>query len=398
MRNGTKKLIGTIVFCGAFAGVCVLLNLRGKDDYSEKYAGYDLTSDVTGLEREGTYTGYLHEHEGATYPGKTVDIDIFDYTAEGGDVEVVANYHDEAKALFTDSESMVTFNVDVPESGYYYVKMDYLIPESRGVAAERSIYINGELPFTDANNLTFTRIWTDGGEIKVDNQGNQIRPTQVEIYDWQSSYFRDDMGYITDPYTFYFDKGSQTISLGAENEPMYIKALSLEPVKAYPTYDQYVASAPSSSDGSDYIAIIQGEDSTRRSESSLYAKYDRSSPTTQPYSVTTTVLNYTGGDAWRSYGQWIEWDFEVPEDGYYNIAIKGRQNYQRGQVSSRAVYIDGEIPFAEASAVAFPYDNDWNTIVVSDANGNNCSVYLTKGTHTIRLESVLGSVGPRPHH
>ena len=175
---------------------------------------------------------------------------------------------------------------------------------------------------------------------------------------------------------------------------MYIKALSLEPVKAYPTYDQYVASAPSSSDGSDYIAIIQGEDSTRRSESSLYAKYDRSSPTTQPYSVTTTVLNYTGGEAWRSYGQWIEWDFEVPEDGYYNIAIKGRQNYQRGQVSSRAVYIDGEIPFAEASAVAFPYDNDWNTIAVSDANGNNCSVYLTKGTHTIRLESVLGSVGP----
>ena len=173
------------------------------------------------------------------------------------------------------------------------------------------------------------------------------------------------MGYITDPYTFYFDKGSQTISLGAENEPMYIKALSLEPVKAYPTYDQYVASAPSSSDGSDYIAIIQGEDSTRRSESSLYAKYDRSSPTTQPYSVTTTVLNYTGGEAWRSYGQWIEWDFEVPEDGYYNIAIKGRQNYQRGQVSSRAVYIDGKIPFAEASAVAFPYDNDWNTIAVS---------------------------------
>ncbi len=76
MRNGTKKLIGTIVFCGAFAGVCALLNLRGKEDYSEKYAGYDLTSDVTGLEREGTYTGYLHEHEGATYPGKTVDIDI----------------------------------------------------------------------------------------------------------------------------------------------------------------------------------------------------------------------------------------------------------------------------------------------------------------------------------
>ena len=395
MRNGTKKLIGTIVFCGAFAGVCVLLNLRGKDNYSEKYEGYDLTSDVTGLEREGTYTGYLHEHEGATYPGKTVDIDIFDYTAEGGDVEVVANYHDEAQVLFTDTESVVTFDVNVPESGYYYLKMDYLIPESRGVAAERSIYINGELPFTDAGNLTFSRIWTDGGEIKVDNQGNQIRPTQVEIYDWQSSYFRDDMGYVTDPYTFYFDKGTQTISLGAENEPMYIKALSLEPVVSLPSYEEYSASVPSSaSGGSDFIEVIQGESSVRRSESSLYAKYDRSSPTTQPYSVTSTILNYTGGEAWRAYGQWIEWEFEVPEDGFYNIMIKGRQNYQRGQVSNRAVYIDGEIPFAEAGVVSFPYDNDWNCVTLADENGTKYEFYLTKGTHTIKLESVLGSVGP----
>lgn len=84
-----------------------------------------------------------------------------------------------------------------------------------------------------------------------------------------------------------------------------------------------------------------------RSEPSLYAKYDRSSPTTVPNSVTTTVLNYTGGEAWNSAGQWIEWEVEVPEDGYYNLTIKGRQNYARGSVSSRSLYIDGEIPFEE---------------------------------------------------
>ena len=81
----------------------------------------------------------------------------------------------------------------------------------------------------------------------------------------------------------------------------------------------------------------------RRSESSLYAKYDHASATTMPYSVTHTVLNYTGGDAWRSSGQWIEWDTYVPEDGYYYITIKGRQNYARGSVSSRILYIDGEL-------------------------------------------------------
>lgn len=395
MKNGTKKLIGTVVFCGAFAGICVLLNLRGKDNFSEKYAGYDLSTDIVGLERTGTYTGYLLEHEGAAYPDKTVDIDIFDYSVDGGEVEVLNDYYDEAKVLYTETESVVSFDVNVPESGFYYLKMDYLIPESRGVAAERSIYINGELPFDDAGNLTFSRIWTDGGEVRTDNQGNEIRPAQVEVFDWQTSYFRDDMGYITHPYTFYFDKGTSTVSLGAENEPIAIKSLSLVPVDDPAPYDDYIAALPADNGaGSDFMTVIQGEDSTLRSESSLYAKYDRASPTTQPYSVTNTVLNYTGGEAWRSYGQWIEWDFEVPEDGYYNIMIKGRQNYQRGQVSSRAIYIDGEIPFEEAGEVSFPYGNDWNCLTVGDDEGNQYNFYLTKGTHTIRVESVLGSVGP----
>ena len=71
------------------------------------------------------------------------------------------------------------------------------------------------------------------------------------------------------------------------------------------------------------LAKIQGEDSTLRSEPSLYAKYDRASANTEPYSVTNTILNYTGGDAWNAAGQWIEWEFEVPEDGFYNISPRG---------------------------------------------------------------------------
>lgn len=57
-----------------------------------------------------------------------------------------------------------------------------------------------------------------------------------------------------------------------------------------------------------------------------------------------TVLNYIGGDAWRDAGQWIEWDFDVPENGWYNITIKGRQTYNRGSVSSRILYLDGKFP------------------------------------------------------
>ena len=396
MRKNIKKILIVIAVMIVIAIIAFILSLQGAEDFHEKYAGTDLTRDVEGMERVGTYTGYLNEHADAQDMTCEAEIDLFDY-ASSGKVEVYTSYEGTDKALFTDTDSSVSFHVQVPQTGYYNLYMEYLIPESRGVAAERGVRINGEFPFEDAQNITFTRIWTDGGEVKTDNQGNQIRPTQIEVYDWQSSCFEDDMGYITEPYRFYLEKGDNEITLEAENEPMIIRKFMVAPVSVIQSYEEYVAKYPDISDQAmtaGYIQMIQGEDSTLRSESSLYAKYDRSSPTTYPNSVTNTVLNYVGGDTWRSSGQWIEWEFEVPEDGYYNIMIKGRQNYSRGSVSSRTVYIDGEIPFSEMKEISYAYSNDWECKNLADENGVPYNFYLTKGTHTIRLEATLGGVGP----
>lgn len=396
MRKNIKKILIVIAVMIVIAIIAFILSLQGAEDFHEKYAGTDLTRDVEGMERVGTYTGYLNEHADAQDMTCEAEIDLFDY-ASSGKVEVYTNYEGTDKALFTDTDSSVSFHVQVPQTGYYNLYMEYLIPESRGVAAERGVRINGEFPFEDAQNITFTRIWTDGGEVKTDNQGNQIRPTQIEVYDWQSSCFEDDMGYITEPYRFYLEKGDNEITLEAENEPMIIRKFMVAPVSVIQSYEEYAAKYPDISDQAmtaGYIQMIQGEDSTLRSESSLYAKYDRSSPTTYPNSVTNTVLNYVGGDTWRSSGQWIEWEFEVPEDGYYNIMIKGRQNYSRGSVSSRTVYIDGEIPFSEMKEISYAYSNDWECKDLADENGVPYNFYLTKGTHTIRLEATLGGVGP----
>lgn len=395
MKSSVKKVIVTACVVAVIAVIAILLSMRGVEDFHEKYAGTDLSVDVAGMEREGTYTGYLNDHANAADASDSADVDLFTYTSTG-DVEVKENYEGVEKALFTGTGSLVTWEVEVPESGYYNLYIEYLLPESRGVAAERVVYINGEIPFEDARNVSFSRIWTDGGEVKVDNQGNEIRPTQVEVFDWQSAYFRDDMGYITEPYRFYLEKGMNSISLEGENEPMLLRKMVVSAVQRMDTYEEYLAKQPqtNASEGArNYSQTIQGEASTLRSESSLYAKYDRSSPTTQPNSVTTTVLNYVGGEAWRSPGQWIEWDFEVPEDGYYNIMIKGRQNYARGSVSNRTVYIDGEVPFEELKEISFEYSNDWKCVELADEEGTPYNIYLTAGTHTIRMEAALGGIG-----
>ena len=337
----------------------------------------------------------MNAHEDAACPAEDIEVDLFAYM-EGEGVEVYENYEGEEKALYTDTESTVTWKVNVPEAGFYNLYLEYITVESRGVAIERSVYINGELPFDDAGNIIFTRTWTDASEPKVDNQGNEIRPSQVEVYKWQSTFCKDDMGYIINPYQFYFEAGENTITMEGVNEPMVLKKLTLAAIDDSVTYEEYLANCPgegNSETNINYVQVVQGEDSTIRSESSLYAKYDKSAPNTQPYSVTNTILNYVGGETWCSAGQWIEWEFSVPEDGYYNITVKGRQNYARGSVSSRTVYIDGEIPFEEMEEISFEYENDWNNLTLADADGNPYKIYLTEGTHTIRLEATLGGSG-----
>lgn len=394
MRDSVKKWIllgGLAVVIVAFF---VVKSLTGVEDFHDKYEGVDLSADVEGAVREGTYTRYINSHQGAAYPDQTVDISLPDYL-EGEDVEVYDSYEGMKNVLYTGDHSDVTWEVDIPAAGLYNVYLEYRTVESRGVAIERALYVNGELPFEDAANMTFSRLWTDGGDVRVDNRGNEIRPTQVEVYEWQQGYFRDDMGYIVEPYKFYLEKGKNTITLEAVNEPMVIGRLAITAVREKPSYEEYLAeqAGKAVTAGNTYTFTAQGEDSVLRSESSLYAKYDRASPNTQPYDVAKTVLNYVGGDAWSSAGQWIEWNIEVLEDGFYNITIKGRQNYSRGSVSSRCMYIDGQIPFQEMGEISFEYDNNWNCMTLSDEEGNPYQFYLTKGMHTVRLEVTLGSLG-----
>ena len=385
-RKWRNVLIGVL----AIAVVVVLFTLlnRGPSDYSDKYAGVDLSTDITGIGRGNTYESYVASHASEPEVTEEVPVDVSQYD---GDAE------NRDEGVFTPDGSEVTWKVDVPRTGLYNIRLEYLTTESRGVDIEREVLINGELPFTGASTLTFSRLWTDEGEVKKDNQGNDIRPSQIEVFDKQTVYFRDDMGYQTEPYAFYFKEGENTLTLRAVNEPMIVCGITLTPIVKYVEYADYLAAQPETSmseEGMTYSQVVQGEDAKLRSAPSLYPRYDRSSSKTVPYSVTNTILNYIGGDPWTHPGEWIEWEFSVPEDGYYNISVKARQMYQRGALSARTVYIDGEVPFKGLDAVTFSYNTKWEMRTLSDKEGNPYRFYLTKGTHKIRLEVTLGEMGP----
>lgn len=393
------KLKKFVIGLAAIIIVIVLLILipkGGTKSNVDKYEGYDLAADVDGIGRDNTYAKYIKKYADVKRSDQDIPISLTDYVTSTN-VQVYNNYEGEDNVLLMSDESFAEWEVSVPVEGLYQLYVEYYPVKSRGVDIVRTLYINGEIPFLGAESLTFTRFWTDGGLVRQDNRGNDVRPSQVEAPKWEGTYFKDDRGYETEPYLFYLKEGMNTIKLEAVNEPMAMKSLSLRAVREYKDYEAYIASSPkvqATEEVANYIQVIQGEDSTLRSGPSLYAVYDRSAPNTVPYSVSKIKLNMGGGSTWKVNGQWMEWEFSVPEDGYYDVTIKAKQNYQRGFLSCRSVYIDGEIPFEEVSSIGFRYNNNWQSMTLGDEDGNAYQFYLTKGSHTIRLEVTLGEMGP----
>ena len=386
-RKWRNILIGVLAAVLVIVGIS-LLN-RSADNFRDKYEGTDLSTDVTGIGRSNTYTAYLEKYKDLPVVTEGAEVELAAFEGNGGKV---CN-----EGVLTEEGSDLTWKVTVPQAGLYNIRLDYLTVESRGIDIEREIAINGEVPFSGASTLCFSRLWTDAGAVRKDNQGNDIRPTQVEQFEKQTAYCMDDMGYQTEPYAFYFEAGENELTLRAVNEPVILCGIALTPIVHYLPYTEYLASQPEaamSDEGRNYSLKVQGESAGLRSAPSLYARYDRSSGLTEPYSVNNTILNYIGGDPWTHPGEWIQWDISVPEDGYYNISIKARQMYQRGALSARTLYIDGTVPFEEMEAVAFSYNTSWEMRTLGDKDGNPYRFYLTKGDHTIRLEVTLGEMGP----
>ena len=390
LRNITMYK-GRIVFCLILAAILVAFFLNREEPFAFEprdgvYAPLML--------REGSYAAYLQLHSAVPWGTDTIEIDIF--SPAGGDGwSILADFEGEAQVLRTEEASYIEFAVHVPATGLYNLVIEYFPLPARGIDIVRELHINGEVPFFGAELITLSRTWGDSPVgVRVDSRGNQIRPPQIEHPRWSTVYFRDRLGFFTEPYRFFFEAGENIIRLTGVNEPVVIRRLALVPITLPPTNAEFLASDHQFGIGDPNFHLrVQGQHSTMRSSPSLFPLFDSSSGITDPPSASLITLNMIGGEPWRIPGQWIEWEFYVPVEGLYRISISARQSYNRGFVSNRTLYLNHVIPFAEVAAIPFYFNNSWQLTTLQDSLGEYLLFPMHAGINTIRLEVTLGDMG-----
>ncbi|NLP35060.1 MAG: extracellular solute-binding protein [Clostridiales bacterium] len=392
--KGMRRLLAVLLMIAlSLFGKCMAENATAKTDRTyEEYKERLSEIGTDGLD----YKEYLAQYDIRKRPDEEYVIDAEDYVrVVDMEIEEYQNFEGmEGTSVYLGEKGLIEYEVTVEEEGFYDISLLYYPIEGKSASIQRGIFVDGELPYNQLSLVEFSRIWVDEvREWKTDNRGNDIKPKQIEAPEWTLSYCYDSEGYVTDRLSVYFTPGTHTLTLYSRREPMLLRKIIFKNVEDKGDYDtvKQMYDNQGAKDTSDHMITIHAEHASRKSSQMLYPSQDKSSPAVYPYSAKELKNNTIGSNSsWRIVGQWLEWDFEVPESGYYYITLHARQNFVRGIYTSRKITIDETVPFDEMKDYGFNYKSKWTMTTLHNEAGENYRFYLDEGKHTLRMEVVLG--------
>lgn len=361
---------------------------------------FETATDVDSLSivsNKGTYRKYIVKYFDAAKPMEEINVDITDFEqSDGADVALESYEGEDNCVAWVDCEGTLTWKFDVKTAGLYNMAMFYHPITASNTTIEVEMKIDGEHPFDEVKLVELDRYWQNETAITRDSRDNDQRPKQVQYNTWVNYPIKDKDGLINTPYFFYLSEGTHEISLTGIKTNLYIKGMrfyNTEELPSYadiaPTQDQINATPSVGENG----GFIQGETPDYTTSSTLYPTYDRTDVSVYPCDPVKKRYNTIGADTWDQACQMVAWKVEVPEDGYYKIRLRARQSTMRGFFSNRRVYINGEVPCKELDDVKIQYDPNWQTVDLTDNDGNLIYVKLNKGWNEIMLEAIPGDIG-----
>ena len=261
------------------------------------------------------------------------------------------------------------------KEGLYAVKIVYYAIYEDGVSKttpiERTLLINGKVPFQEARFLELSKTWTDDsatyqkdadgnpmykyvddkgeyvypyvsstGEVlevtlenkvleykktgkiltEKDTEGltmypvftndinlNETKPSKAQTPEWDEYVATDSTGYYDTAFEFYFPEGVNTIQLQCQREAMVISSMEFYPYEDVMSYKEYLEYYKDYSDVKKASYKIQAEYPTATSENTIYANADRTSWISEPQDAKSQLLNSIGGDGGSKWNTVGQW-------------------------------------------------------------------------------------------
>lgn len=395
IEKGIHKSMRRWLAASLVASTLLTSGLLPTEEYQAKtdYSLEDYQEQKDNYNKVNGYREYI-QNVPNTRPTDKYVIEAADYVrVEGMKAETKEDYEGkEGISVYTDKEGLIEYEVEIKTAGLYEIAVEYYPVEGNGSAIQRSIFIDGKLPYSELNNVEFSRVWANvSEEWEKDNQGNDLKPNQVEKPEWITAYVKEPEGYVSGNLSVYFEAGNHTITIMSLREPMLLRSITLGNSEETLAYEDAKAEWDKLgvTDSKGQMIVIEAEHASKKSSQMLYPVQDQSTPAVTPYSAKELLNNTIGGVNWSGVGEWLEWEVEVEESGYYNISMYTKQNFAQGVPVYRKIMIDGVVPFKELEGYQFNYDGDWRMDTLSDSSGEAFMIYLEKGKHTIRMEVVM---------
>ncbi len=289
----------------------------------------------------------------------------------------------------TVSSEAIDFEIEVAQSGLYNIGMSYKAADDLNGTLEFGIKIDGEYPFSEAQDFYLSRIYCDEGDKRVDGLGNEFAAKQIPYDDFYFATLTDITKWTNDEYFVYLDAGVHTVSITSVAGSFDVEYFTFG---AKQTADKYSKPTDTSKYYNGDSIVLEGEDAKLKSSYWLAAKNDNSTLDVTPNSAYLSLANYIGGGNWKNCGETIVWETPELEEGYYQLGFSYRQSSVLGAEVYRSLKIDGKTPFAEAETIGFGYSYEWEQSYFSDNKNNPYLIYLSAGKHELSFTVVPGDI------
>lgn len=356
-----------------------------KDDDAAEKTDSSASSDAYVNERlELRYSNVSKGYTYKEYTGETVTIPVKEaYAADDSTAELVnGNYGDATgkDAVELTIDKKVTLKITAPKAGLYNVAFEYLSGDESSILVPQMVLeLNGKVPFYEANTLRFEDLWKDPAEPSYDRYENEIVAVPDKYMVWQTKYVSDSSYRYSTPLKLQLEEGENTITLTMTEGTLLIGDIILsgdEEIAEYKTGNK--------ADGNNYVEPIQAERPFTRNDPSIRPACEYNIDLT-PYNYKKKTLNIIDSASFNDAGMTMNYEMEVPADGYYYIAFDYRQDTKTDMPTFIDIRIDGVIPNKELKDYPFDYEKSFTTMTLEGSDGEKMAVYLKKGTHYLSL-------------